>query len=215
MILSLENIKKSYNGSPVLNGCSYAFREAGTVALMGPNGSGKSTLLRICALLEKPDAGTIRFCSDQTELVKDIGLRRRLTLVLPKIGVFNTSVFGNIAYGLRIRGVAKDEIARRGLEVLSLTRLKNKEHDNALTLSSGETQRLGIARALILEPDILFLDEPTASVDQENKEIIEHVLMKLAKEKKSLTIIATHDRDQAARLAEDIMLMENGTLIQG
>lgn len=215
MILSLQNINKSYNGKPVLNGCSYTFPESGTISLMGPNGSGKSTLLRICALLDEPDDGAVRFLEDQTVVSKDIGLRRRITLVLPGIGVFNTSVFRNISYGLKIRGVKRDEIARRSMEVLSLTRLKHKEHDNALTLSSGETQRLGIARALIIEPDILFLDEPTASVDQENKEIIEHVLMKLSAEKKSLTIIATHDRNQAERVAEEILLMEKGVLIHG
>lgn len=213
MILSLENVRKSYNGKTVLNECSYTFRKSGTVALMGPNGSGKSTLLRICTLLEEPDTGAVRFLSNKTELAKDIGLRRRITLVLPRIGVFNTSVFGNISYGLKIRGIEKDKIEQRGMEVLSLTRLTGKAHDNALTLSSGETQRLGIARALVLEPDILFLDEPTASVDQENKEIIEHVLTKLSTEKKSLTIIATHDRNQAERMAEDILLMENGTLV--
>jgi len=215
MILSLENIRKSYNGKTVLDQCSYTFRENGTVALMGPNGSGKSTLLRICALLEEPDAGSVRFRLDGKELTKDIGLRRRVTLVLPRIGIFNTSVFGNVSYGLKIRGVTRNEIAQRSREVLSLTRLKNKEQDNALTLSSGETQRLGIARALVLEPEILFLDEPTASVDQENKEIIEHVLLKLSAEKKSLTIIATHDRDQAERVAEQILIMEKGTLVQG
>jgi len=213
--LSLENVGKSYNEKLVLNGCSHTFRKSGTVALMGPNGSGKSTLLRICTLLEEPDTGAVRFLSNKTEIIKDRALRRRITLVLPRIGVFNTSVYRNVAYGLKIRGVARDEIARRSMEVLALTGLKHKEHDNALTLSSGETQRLGIARALVLEPEILFLDEPTASVDQENKEIIEHVLTKLSAEKKSLTIIATHDRNQAERVAEEILLMEKGTIVHG
>jgi len=215
MILSLEDIKKSYNGKQVLKGCSYIFGESGTVALMGPNGSGKSTLLRICALLEETDSGTVRFTSDRSALVQDIHLRRKITLVLPGIGVFNSSVFRNISYGLRIRNTGKEEMMERCNEVLVLTGLKGKEHENALTLSSGQKQRLGIARALVLRPDVLFLDEPTASVDRENREIIEDVLKKLAEEKKCLTIIATHEHAQAERLTDTVLFMENGTIVEG
>ena len=108
MGLSLEvaGIVKSYNGQAVLRECSFGFDPGRTYALLGPNGSGKSTFLRIAALLEAPDAGEVRYWDNGVELPHDLGLRRRITLLLPRIGVFNTSVFHNVAYGLKIRGRA-------------------------------------------------------------------------------------------------------------
>ena len=101
MGLSLQamGIYKAYNGVPVLQDCSLAFGAGRTYALLGPNGSGKSTFLRIAALLEPPDAGEVRYLDHGVALPHDLKLRRRLTLLLPKIGVFNTSVFNNVAYG--------------------------------------------------------------------------------------------------------------------
>ncbi len=94
-------------GSLILHDCSFPFDGSGTYILMGPNGSGKSTFLRICALLEEPDSGEIKFFSEGAVLKNDIYLRRRITLVLPKIGIFNTTVFQNVAYGLKVRGTKK------------------------------------------------------------------------------------------------------------
>ena len=94
----------------------------------------------------------------------------------------------------------------------SFVGLSHKKDQNALTLSSGESQRLGIARALVIEPEILFLDEPTASVDQKNTEIIETILLKIKKEGRSTIIMATHDQDQTRRLADRILRINKGRL---
>jgi tungstate transport system ATP-binding protein len=212
--LIITDIRKTYNGKPVLNGCSYSFEKNGVYALMGPNGCGKSTLLRICALLEEPDEGTVIFLSDSSELRKDIHLKRRITLVLPRIGVFNTSVYKNVAFGLKIRRMGKDKIAGKVEEVIDFVRLAHKKDQNALTLSSGETQRLGIARALVIKPEILFLDEPTASVDQENTEIIEDILLRMRREARSTVIITTHDASQAERLAGRVLIMKDGRIVE-
>ena len=104
LTLEVARLEKSYNGQAVLQECSFAFDPGRTYALLGANGSGKSTLLRIAALLEAPDAGAVRYRDHDAELPHDLALRRRLTLLLPRIGVFNTSVFNNVAYGLKIRG---------------------------------------------------------------------------------------------------------------
>ena len=210
--LNISNVWKSYNGKPVLNACSFSFDKNGVYVLTGHNGSGKSTLLRICALIESPDNGEVNYFSGDNIISKDIGLRRRITLVLPGIGVFNTTVFNNAAYGLRIRGDKSRGIERKVNDVLKFVGLIHKKNHNALTLSSGETQRLGIARAMVIEPEMLFLDEPTASIDNENTKIVEDIILNMKKEGRSKIIIATHDMLQAKRLADCMLLMDEGKI---
>src|SRR4030042_5593070 len=158
LILTISHVDKSYNGKPILRDCSFPFEKSGTYVLMGSNGCGKSTFLRICALLEEPDAGEVRYFSGTEIVKKDVQLRRRITLLLPRVGVFNTTAFKNVAYGLRIRGMEGTEINEKVDKALEFVGLTHKRNQNALTLSSGEPQRLGIAGALVLEPEILFLD---------------------------------------------------------
>jgi len=212
--LNISNVWKSYNGKPVLNACSFSFDRNGVYVLTGTNGSGKSTLLRICALIENPDKGEVNYFSGDNIISKDIGLRRRITLVLPGIGLFNTTVFNNAAYGLKIRGTKSKEIERKVNDALKFVGLIHKKNHNALTLSSGETQRLGIARAMVIEPEMLFLDEPTASIDNENTEIVENIILNMKKEGRSKIIIATHDMMQAERLADSMLLMDEGEIIK-
>jgi tungstate transport system ATP-binding protein len=213
MKLSVSHIAKAYGGRTILADCSAVFEETGTYVLMGPNGSGKSTFLRICALLEQQDSGEIAYLDNDTSLARDISLKRRMTLVLPRTGVFNTTVYKNIAYGLKIRGLSHAAIEHRVMGALATAGLEHKRDQHARTLSSGETQRLGIARALVLEPEVLFLDEPTASIDQENTEIIESIIQKMKKESRSMVVMATHDRDQAERLADRLLVFREGILV--
>ncbi len=231
--LTAINICKSYNGKPVLKDCSVSFDSAGIYILMGPNGSGKSTFLRICALLENPDEGKINYFSDNplspplsrrelkggvfsenNILKRDIELKRRITLLLPRVGVFNTTVFKNAAYGLKIRGMGHDEIEKKVNTVLEFVGLAHKKNHNALTLSSGVVQRLGIARAMVIEPEALFFDEPTASVDQENTEIIERIILDMKKDDRSTIIVTTHDTAQAERLAGRMLIIQDGKIIE-
>jgi tungstate transport system ATP-binding protein len=141
-------------------------------------------------------------------------LSRRITLLLPKVGVFNTSVFKNVAYGLVLRKMNRIEITERVNEALDFVGLTHKKNQRALTLSSGETQRLGIARAMVIDPEMLFLDEPTASVDQENTEIIEDIVLRMKKMGKSTVVITTHDMSQAKRLADWLLLMKDGRFLR-
>lgn len=213
--LSASNIGKGYNGTQVLRECTFSFADHGIYVLTGANGCGKSTFLRICALIEAPDSGEINYFSEGIILPKDLELKRRITLVLPKVGVFNATVFRNVAYGLGIRGIRGREAAERVSDVLEFAGLGHKKDQNALTLSSGETQRLGIARALVIRPDMLFLDEPTASVDQKNTEIIEGIILKMKTDGKATVVITTHDKEQAARLADTLLVMRDGKIAEG
>ncbi len=210
MKLTVSHIAKAYEGRAILKDCSYAFERNGTYVLMGPNGSGKSTFLRICALLEDPDGGTVIYGENNTQLQSDMALRRRITLVLPKIGVFNTTVSKNVAYPLRVRGLSHAEIESRVNKTLAFVGLDRKKNQYARTLSSGETQRLGIARALVLDPEILFLDEPTASIDEENTRIIESIIKDMRKDGRAVVILTTHDNAQAERIADRVLVLDHG-----
>jgi tungstate transport system ATP-binding protein len=215
MGLSLQatGIFKAYNGVTVLQDCSLTFEASRTYALLGPNGSGKSTFLRIAALLEPPDAGEVRYLDQGVALPHDLKLRRRLTLLLPKIGVFNTSVFNNVAYGLKLRHLPTAEIEARVNEVLERVGLNHKRWQNGLDLSSGETKRLGLARALVIEPEVFWLDEPTANIDPKNTEIIEQIILDMKTAGKSTIILGTHDPAQARRLGDHLLVLDNGRLV--
>ncbi len=214
MNLSLQavGIDKSYNSNPVLQGCSWSFDSAGIYVLTGANGCGKSTFLRICALLETPDSGAVSYLDGGDTVQHGISLMRRITLVLPKSGLFNTSVYRNVSYGLRIRGISGKEAAGRIVSILEFVGLSHKKDQNALTLSSGESQRVAIARALVIDPEVLFLDEPTASIDGKNVGIIEDIILQLKQRGRTTVIMTTHDRAQAERLADRLLLLEKGKI---
>jgi tungstate transport system ATP-binding protein len=211
--LVVSNISKRYSSDAILKNCSFTFNSSGIYVLMGSNGSGKSTFLRICALLEAPDSGDINFYSEGKPVIKDISLMRRITLLLPKIGVFNTTVYKNVVYGLNIRNLQRNDITLRAEKALDFVGLLQKKNQKALTLSSGETKRLGIARALVIEPEIFFLDEPTASIDQKNTEIIEEIIQKMKNYHKATVVMTTHDMEQARRLADCLIVMNNGLIL--
>jgi tungstate transport system ATP-binding protein len=210
--LEISDIHKAYNGKAVLSGSSFIFDRKKTYVLMGHNGSGKSTLFRLCALLEPPDSGEINYFEGDRLLTKDIALKRKITLVLPGVGLFNNSVYNNVAYGLKIRKMPEKEIADNVEYSLNFVGLFEKRKQNALTLSSGEAQRLGIARAIVIKPDVLFLDEPTAHVDEKNTEIIEDLILKIKNSGKSMVFITTHDASQAERLADVMLLLDKGKI---
>ncbi len=212
MKLEISELYKDYNGKPVLSGCSFLFDVKRTHVLMGHNGSGKSTFFRICALLEPPDTGHIKYFAGDRLLQNDMELKRKITLVLPGVGLFNTSVYNNVAYGLKIRKTPEKEIAENVEHALEFAGLSEKRRQNALTLSSGEAQRLGIARAIVIKPEVLFLDEPTAHVDEKNTEVIEDLILKIKKSGKSMVFVTTHDVYQAERLADLILLLDKGKI---
>jgi tungstate transport system ATP-binding protein len=210
LTLRAEGLWKSYGGKAVLKGVSYEFAPKKTYALMGPNGAGKSTLLRLLSLIESPERGRVEYINAEGPVREDISLKRRITLLLPEPGLFNRSALANVRYGLKLRGIKGAEGKEKALIALSAVGLSHKARQNALTLSSGEAQRLAIARAVSIEPEFFFLDEPTASLDEENRRGIEEVIQGMRGLRG--VILCTHDREQAFRLADTVLFLKDGLL---
>jgi tungstate transport system ATP-binding protein len=214
VIIEAAALTKSYNGRVVLNGLAHRFDSGLTYTIEGPNGCGKSTLLRLLALLEAPDAGEVRYMDDGGHAQPhDLALRRRLTLVLPHTGIFNTTAFNNVAYGLKIRGWKFYDLEKRVNDILVTVGLWHKRHQRALDLSSGETKRLGLARAMVIEPEVLLLDEPTANIDPANMEIIEGLIQRLKNRRNATILLITHDPAQARRLGDHCLVLKDGHLV--
>lgn len=213
----LQNITKSYGSKAVLDINDFTISSGIITALIGPSGSGKSTLLRLLNCLEAPDSGSMNILgldlpANSTKI--DITMRRRMAMVLQKPVLFNSSVFDNVAYGLKIRKIPETQIRKSVIDMLEFVGLADKSERHAKTLSGGEAQRASLARALVINPDILLLDEPTANLDPANVLAIED-LVKKAKQAWSTTIvIVTHNMFQAKRLADRAALLLDGSVIE-
>ena len=132
--------------------------------------------------------------------------------MLPRTGIFNTTVFKNVAYGLKIRGMSRTEIEARVNDALLTVGLAYKRWQRATELSSGETKRLGIARALVINPEVFLLDEPTANIDPDNTEVIEAIILKMKQARQVTILMITHDPAQAQRLGDELLFMKDGKI---
>lgn len=215
-ILKLKGIKKSYGGQRVLDVEILDLGKGGITTLMGPSGSGKSTFLKIINGIEEPNEGTMEFDGEGIGFGKPLPLetRRKMILVFQKSVLFNTTVYENIAYGLKIRGADKRVISAKVTGILELIGLKDKAHQRALTLSGGETQRVALARALVVEPRLLLLDEPTSDLDPSNVAIIEKLIRHARDEVHASVVVVTHNMLQAKRLADHIVFIMNGQIVE-
>ena len=216
-MLKVKNLKKKYNNKTVLDIDYLGFQESKIYAIVGPNGSGKTTLLNILNLLVKPDKGQI-FFRDQ-EIInnsnsKILEIRRKMTLVDQDPFLFQSTVYSNVAYGLKVRSlssIVQQNRIKNALEMVGLPGFENRKVDQ---LSGGEAQRVVIARALVIEPEILFLDEPTASIDQKNIAKVEKIIAKIRRELRTTVIFTTHDLSQAYRLADEVISLLDGKMIK-
>jgi molybdopterin-binding protein len=213
-IAELKDVTKAYGNKVVVDSVSLQIHEGEIFALLGPNGSGKSTILKIFAFIENPTSGEVNFLGESVNFKRTEKVRLQSTLVFQKTTVFSSSVYNNVAYGLKIRRVPK---AERDLEVrnaLKLVKLEGFEKRNALKLSGGEQQRVAIARALVLKTKLLLLDEPTANLDPKNARILEDVIETVNRENKVTIVMATHNMFQAKTLPHRIALMNEGKITE-
>jgi tungstate transport system ATP-binding protein len=208
--LQLSEIKKCYRNVKALNSVSLEMEGGKIIVFLGVNGAGKSTLMRILSGLENPDSGTILFNNQNTDSKT---LRHISTLVFQKTIMFTMNVYDNLAYGLKIRRVPKEEIAKRIPEALQAVRLTGFEKRRAKKLSGGEQQRIALARAFLLDPNVLFLDEPTANLDPNSAAIIEKAIIG-KKSSRRIIVMATHNLNQARRMADEIIHIHDGEIVE-
>jgi len=214
LIYQLRNVTKVYDGRRVLHVAHLDIRRGEILALIGPSGAGKSTLLRLLNFLEPPTAGHIRFLDAESDATRPMPfpLRRRVTMVFQRPILLNRSVFANVRYGLRLRG--QHDSARQVDAVLEQVGLSPLAHQKARTLSGGEAQRVSLARAMVLQPEVLLLDEPTANLDPYNVELIENIVRALNREQGTSLVLVTHNVFQARRLAHRAALLLEGQITE-
>ncbi len=215
-ILKAESLKKSYNGKLVLDISALEIEAGKITAIIGPSGAGKTTLLSLINAMERPDSGKILFGDEEFSATANYSQDavKRMAMVFQKPVMFNTTVFNNIAYGLKIRKLHKDQIREKLDAAASWMGLSALLNQKAITLSGGEAGRVSVARAMIIGPELLLMDEPTANLDPANVSTIEEMILKASKEFGTSVIIVTHNMFQARRLADNIVFMLNGQVIE-
>jgi molybdopterin-binding protein len=214
VIAELKNVTKAYQNKIAVNDVSLQIRQGEILALLGPNGSGKTTILKILALIENPTSGEVKF-QDELVTAKNIERTRlQTTLVFQKTILFDTSVYSNIAYGLRIRKMPTDMLDDEVKRALRLGKLEGFEKRPARKLSGGEQQRVAIARASALKTKLLLLDEPTANLDPKNALIIEDAIATANREFGTTIVMATHNMFQARNLPHRIALVGDGKITE-
>ncbi len=218
-VLRVEDLWKSYSVTPVLKGVSFEVRRGEVKVIMGPSGSGKSTLLRCINLLVKPDRGRILlegrevFPKPYDSIHK---IRQRIGFVFQSYNLFlHMNVLDNVRVGLmKVKGLSKEEATKRAIEALKMVGIGPELWSKyPAQLSGGQQQRVAIARAIAMEPTIMLMDEPTSALDPELVGEVLNVIRDLAKRKMTM-IVVTHELDFALEVADEIMVLDNGKIVE-
>lgn len=215
-LIKTIDLCQRHGGRDVLKNINISVDKGEVFALIGTTGAGKTTLLRLIDLLDLPTSGKVYFNGVDTTALGRAGLevRRRMAFVLQKPVVFNTSVYNNITYGLKWRGVGEDSVRQKVSSILEMIGLSAYKNRNARTLSGGEVQRVAIARAIAIEPELLLLDEPTANLDPVSVLKIEELITNIIYRYDTTIIMATHDMSQGQRLADRVGVLLDGEILQ-
>jgi tungstate transport system ATP-binding protein len=211
-LIEIRGLYKRFGISEILNNINLDIEEGKVLALIGPTGSGKTTLLRLIDLLDQPTRGNIFFHGEDISRLssKDkLKIRRRMAMVFQKPVMFNCSVYENVSYGLKVRGKgnSRDDV----LHTLEEVSLSGYESRSATTLSGGEMQRIALARAMVIKPKVLLLDEPTANLDPKSASAIDDLIERLA-HGGTTVIIASHNMAECRRLANRFVVLVNGRI---
>lgn len=206
MDIALHNILKKYGNKSVLDIEHLALKSGLVTGIIGPNGSGKSTLMKIIAGLDKDFTGTLHISGGEAHQE----IYKQMTLVFQKPYLINTDVYNNIAYPLKLRNKSKAEIQSRVQQVVELLQLEELVHQNARTLSGGEMQKAALARAMVFEPKLLLLDEPTANIDPQTMLIMENAIRYINQSCNTTVLLVTHNIGQLQRLCKEAIFMYEG-----
>ncbi len=206
--LELNAVSFAAGGTTIINGITARIETGPRTIILGPNGAGKSVLMRLCHGLLQPGAGSIIWHG-----VRNGDVRRRQAMVFQRPVMLRRSALANVMYGLKLAGKSRSECELRAMDVLEVVGLAQHAARPARVMSGGEQQRLALARAWALGPDVLFLDEPTANLDPASTHDIENIINAIHASGTKI-IMTTHNLGQARRLGDEILFMSNGRLME-
>ena len=210
-MLTLNNLKKSYDQTSILNGISLSIETGEIVSILGPSGSGKTTLLNCILGITEIDSGSVVFNGQD---VTGVSMEERgFNIVFQDYALFpNLNAYENITYGLKNKpGISTQQEVNELIELLGLSQHLDKHIDQ---LSGGQKQRVALARTMVMKPKILLLDEPLSALDGVIKESIKEKIKTIAKEFHLTTIIVTHDPEEALTLSDRVLIMKDGSISQ-
>lgn len=212
-ILELKNLNKTYGDNKVLDNLSLNIKKNEFLTLLGPSGCGKTTTLKIIAGFEHADSGQLMFKNEDISNVPPY--KRQVNTVFQKYALFpHMNIFENIAFGLKLKKLPKDEIKAKVERMLELVALKGFEKRKVDSLSGGQQQRVAIARALVNEPEILLLDEPLGALDLKLRKEMQLELKKIQQEIGITFVFVTHDQEEALTMSDTIIVMNKGVIQQ-
>jgi len=206
MEVLVNDVRKFYSNKLVLNIDKLRFPKGKITGIIGPNGSGKTTLLNIIGGLDKEYTGQVIY--DGKALTQ--GIYKNMTLVTQKPYLFRRKVYENIEYPLKIRKIDKSERRKKVQDIIRRFEIEKLKDEKAHLLSGGESQKVSLARALVFEPKLLLLDEPTSNIDPESIKIMEREILRFNEETKGTVLIVTHNIEQSKRLCDDVIYLEEG-----
>ena len=212
-ILELRNITKEYDGKVVLKGISLNIHEGEFLTILGPSGCGKTTMLRIIAGFEQPNNGQLLF--KNKDLTKIPIHKREINTIFQNYALFpHLNVFDNIAYGLKLRKIEREKIKKEVKKALDLVKLSGYEDKNINDLSGGQKQRIAVARALVLNPKVLLLDEPFAALDLKLRQQMQVEMKKIQEEINITFVFITHDQEEAFTMSDRVVILNQGQIQQ-
>jgi osmoprotectant transport system ATP-binding protein len=217
-MIRFDNVKKKYeDGHLALKGINIEFKENELTVLIGPSGCGKTTLMKLINRLNNPTEGKVLIQGKNIADIDPVELRRSIGYVIQSIGLFpHMTIAANVAVVPRLRHWDKERIDRRVDELLRLVNLDPDTYRSRFPseLSGGQQQRIGIIRALAAQPEIILLDEPFSALDPISREQLQDELVRLQLELKQTIVFVTHDMDEALKIADTIVLMKDGEVVQ-
>lgn len=212
-MLEAREIGWTKNNKTILRNIDFHLFPGECVGLIGPNGCGKSSLLKILAFLETPSSGSLYFQGQAVPKSVPLPIRRRIAIVFQEPLLLNTGVFDNVGIGLKIRGLSKEKIRERVDYWLEQFGVSHLSKQSARSLSGGEAQRVSLARAFALEPDVLFLDEPFSALDAPTKEGLRLDLAQVFKATQTTTVLVSHDFKDIAQLTNRALILLKGQVM--
>lgn len=213
MFLEVKNLNKTYGEKKVLKDVNFSLDEGNILCILGPSGCGKTTILNSIGGFIKNNSGKIFLNGEDISSLNPED--RNISTVFQSYGLFtNKNVLENVAYGLKFRNVKKQDRINKSLEILKIVGLEGYENRKVHELSGGQRQRVALARSLVISPRLILLDEPFSNLDKNLRITMRNEIKKLVKYFKMTTILVTHDQEDAFTMADRVILMNEGKIIQ-